>query len=476
LYAVDWENHVEAPCDDIEYGPNEIIVWDGPYEMTFCTDSIFSADSDIDLSQICPSGCCYTVVYYDTWAEGDYMAYIAGIFWEESDDCYSCDKSAIEEYFFWKLIQDQNDQAFKDKIEENHGMDALRITMHLWTPGHCYQSLEPVVYCENERYCCWQGYTVGIRPVPNGPDSLDITEKLEFEPGIFQYECDTACIEVCSDYRYEPMPACEMPCNKTAWVLDQKESGVSVPGCPDCEITIHYKYRTTQDPECDPSFNDYEITEIDMSDPDCSNCPPMTAQEIFQFGISYLLKYGPIDPPDDTECDINWRIVNATCWKLFPDGTFAPCEADGCCWSQYEICNNGGVLTYTKIGGSSTQDTCWQILTHICGFVCDLLPEPIYQDPSGIDFSTEKMSGKYSYAVPNPSSESTEILFDYTQLGKVELTVFDKLGSEVLKAKFEKTGKIIKMPIKNVFSSGVYSYKIRLNNKTIDNGSFVVIK
>ena len=128
---------------------------------------------------------------------------------------------------------------------------------------------------------------------------------------------------------------------------------------------------------------------------------------------------------------------------------------------NYEICNYGGSYSYTKIDGSNGADTCWQILTHICGFVCDIEPGIIYRDPSGINFSTEKMSGRFSYAIPNPSSYETEILFDFRQIGRAELIVFDKLGRKVFDAEFDKTNKILKMPIKNDFPNGVYLYKIK---------------
>ena len=489
MYAADdWENYVETPCDDLTVGLDETIIWDGPQEFTFCTDSITNPEFQ-DLKS-CIDSCCYTIIYYESWTAGDYQVYIAGMFWdfkpEGAEGCEFCDKAELERYFHWNLIQKQNyeDEDFRDSLD-NYSQS---MTFYLYSPGHCYSILDSLILCDSANHCCRRPYTLYLEPDENENDScMYVDSTMDYE-GMYQSSCDSSCVEVCDDYELSVMPVfipdpdttvdfgCDMPCDTTIW-SDGTEDDIPVPDCPGCVIDIIYKYRETQDPECNPQFSDYEITSIVMSGDSCTNCSLLSEQEIFQFALGYLLKYGPLTPPGDGQCQTSWRTVNATCWKLFPNGKYEKCpDTEGCCWSQYRICNNGGSLTYTKIDGSNVQDTCWKIVTHICGFVCDLLPLEIYQDPMTVDNGGEHMNGKYSFAVPNPSSESTEILFDYRQIGKVELTVFDKLGRNILSTKFDKTSRILKMPIKNDFPSGVYSYIIKINNKIIDTGSFVVIK
>ncbi|MCK5742197.1 MAG: T9SS type A sorting domain-containing protein [Chlorobi bacterium] len=475
MYAVDWENHVDAPCDDIMWGkpsqPQELIIWEGPYEYIICTDYISHPDF-LDLRD-CSDGCCYTVVYYDSWSAEAYNVYVAGIFWEEklnADSCENCSKERLAEYFHWAMIQDQyaNSQEFRDKFVYGPGG-----TLYKWSPGHCYDSLDPQLLCENFMYCCRQGFFMHLTPDANGDSTRMFEHVPMFDDKIYKDSCDVGCIEVCDDFRFEPIPGCEMPCNKTMWGSEQTLYDIPVPDCPDCHISITFKSRIAID--CDPIFNDYYVLSMDMKDPDCLNCG-LTQQDLFQYGLAYLLRNGPFSPPADEECDIYWRIVTASCWQFSPDSIYTKCDVDGCCWSQFRICNSGGNYTYEKIDGSGGADTCWQILTHICGYVCDLEPIGIIQNPTTINNNTGNMNGEFSYAVPNPSSDGTEILFDYEQIGMVELIVYDKLGREVLIAKFEKSNRILRMPIQNSFSSGMYSYKIKLANKIIDSGSFIVIK
>ncbi|MDA3843406.1 MAG: T9SS type A sorting domain-containing protein [Candidatus Kapabacteria bacterium] len=474
MYGIDWENHVDAPCDNMVLENGETVEWEGPREFTFCNDSIMDHNVNEDFLPLvnCGAHCCYTVVYYDSWNTGDYQVYIAGIFWEDmlnGSGCEGIDLELLSRYAFWNIILSQNSDDFRSNFDYYHWGK----TMYRWTPGYCYTSLDPKIYCEPTQHCCRYGFRLNLTPDQYGVDKCmyDVTPLTNHY--MHQYNCEPECIEVCDDYRFEPIPGCDMPCNQTDW-SEGEETGVSVPGCPGCVIDIEYEYRTAVN--CEPEFKDYKITGIDMSSAACTTCIALTEQDIFQYAISYLLKYGPMDPPADGACEINWRVVNAECWKLFPDGRYEPCDADGCCWSQYEVCNIGGLLTYTKIDGSDGVNNCWEILTHVCGYVCDILPGPIYNNPSGVNYNAETMSGKYSYAVPNPSSESTEILFDFDQTGNAEIWVFNELGREVFNAKFEKTSKILKMHVNNNLKSGFYSYKIQLNNRIIDAGSFVVVK
>ncbi len=471
MYAVDWINHVHPPCEIEDYGEYlDDVEWGDLKEVTFCADTI----NNPNFPENCDS-CCFTVVYYDDVVgrypdPSDYLLFIAGIFYEGTC-CELYDKDSIADYAFWKIIQARNTAGFRDSVRRGQA------NYHMFMSGHCYEA-DTVQLCNPAQQCCRRELEIYLELKPGESEELLFEYNIKFPPDSpFRWEvCSPPCVAICGDFKFEPIPLCDMPCNKTPWIVDSLLN-ISVPGCAGCEINIVYKYRETQDPECDPPFNDYEITSVNMSDSNCTGCLMLSEQEIFQFALGYLLKSGPLEPPMDGQCQTSWRTVNATCWKLFPDGTYEKCpETEGCCWSQYEICNIGGVLTYTKINGSSVNDTCWKVLTHICGFVCDLLPENIYQDPMTVDYGNENMHGKYSYAVPNPSSESTEILLDYNQVGKVEVSIFDKLGRNIKNLIFDKDSRILKMPIKNDFPTGVYSYKIKLNNKIIDSGSFVVIK
>jgi len=79
---------------------------------------------------------------------------------------------------------------------------------------------------------------------------------------------------------------------------------------------------------------------------------------------------------------------------------------------------------------------------------------------------------------PNPFNSSTKIKFQISMLGYVKIVLFDLLGKETFEMFNEKMNRgtyEIELSA-NELSSGVYFYKMSINNAFIDSKKLILIK
>ena len=216
-------------------------------------------------------------------------------------------------------------------------------TLIQYTVGGCINNQMLPCSPDVER-CCQKNYEVHFNLQGKVTDVILLYQFPPVPP------CPPQCTPVCDDVKNDPyyMVLCDMPCNKTKWI-SQFSPPIEVPDCPGCHIGIDFRFRNTSN--CNPNYHDYHMRGFYKSI-DCFLCN-LTDQELYAFSLGWLLKYGPITPPLPGRCDTTWRIATASCWDGRPDGSYLPCIIDGCCWSQYLVCNNNDNITYQRINGSS---------------------------------------------------------------------------------------------------------------------------
>jgi hypothetical protein len=240
--------------------------------------------------------------------------------------------------------------------------------------------------------------------------------------------------------------------------------------CPGCSATIYFEYQTSTGINC-PVFKDYKVTGLTLNN--CNGCS-MTGAEIFEYSIHWLLKFGPIDPPEENHCDSNYRVVNAACWRMMNDNEYHPCTGSGCCWSRYVICNPLRPEDPEKIG-QSINDTIFCEVTNACMFMCDNnMPRIALPQDEG-----EIKSDKSAKAVliPNPNNCDAVLKVENAFSGDIVIEISNPTGEIVMKETYLKRGFEINvnLSIKNCVS-GTYFYRILQNGISIGQGSFVVIK
>ena len=447
--------------------------WQGPYFMEICESTLQFVDFDCNQS---PS-CCFTVQYYDRLVYCDqslqyYDVQVTSI--TAGNNCADC----LEEYR--SLIIDEVVMKKNYEMRNYFQMDwgKCNYLNHRTTKGACFHEevidgVSAWVSC-SDAFCCaqWVKICYDTTGYVIADDYEILGAQLYSEDGVKHFCGDT--LINCPDgvIECDVSPSCYlMPCDQGEWT-NRTKNNIPVDGCPGCTINIDYRYRTTEG--CTPTFYDYEILGFDYDVNGCSGCNK-TEQEMFQFAMGYLLKYGEHGLPDDGYCLNQYRMLHESCWMKDPDSSrYYPCaETEQCCWSQYEICIDLGDTTITEIDGGYPDSTICDYPTQPCFFVCDLLPE--YKS-SVLPEMQESIMRSSSEIRPNPNNGEAELDLISHETGEMKLRIYSSNGHLQQEFHIQKSEYHLVYPFKLTnISNGVYFYKILKDNIEISHGTFTII-
>jgi hypothetical protein len=369
-YAINWSSYTTLyDCWDAYYNPENGDWSEEPLTMEICGS---------DFPELNFDDCCFTIVYYERWSDDSFLnnsqngfdLQIVGIFYDDPD-CANCDKRLVAEVFYKERLEELN----SDGTLYNWLYHTPPFTYHiyLFTPTKCYDVNED--RCDFEPRCCVSIYVIEFDT--NG-DIISINQDPIFPDQIYPYYCPTGCEFLCHEYPFQYIGTIvcdDIPCNDGEWEDGEESTFLSGLGCPNCEITIYYKYREVpQSPECPEGYTDIELTNIETSG-SCSGCSADLI-DTWAYAIDYLLKYvtKDIDPND---CIINSRILTGSCWETYRGDDYKPCDNTKCCWAVYQVCNNNGrPYDYYLIstGASANYDNCYP--TQPCQVLCGEFPNP----------------------------------------------------------------------------------------------------
>lgn len=404
-------NHTPPPC---EYsGPAFRGAWIGPKTEQLCV----------------PTGsgsCCYTIVYYDRMWKGqsyfedscnirNYFEYdinITGIFYND-ENCANYNKDSIVSKFQNQryMINSQR-QGFKDSVTQC--CYAQEVNFWTWITATCKDangedcSYEPNRCCKTERKaayirdengnCIYKGLTSNINKDTQGPP------------------CPLGCIAHCNGLYMAHLNTllCDKPCNFEPWSIHQVSNIPFDPNCPNCVITINYKYRKTLN--CNPNYYDFELVNVMFEEANCSPCMPAGYNTVFPFAYRAML----MDRDLTSElvnggCLENIRFTKALCYGLSVNlnglDTLQGCGdsylAYNCCITKLKICKNqqGNLLPFQVIESyTPNNDTCATITRPCHTFCFDSTSFVVNNDDKFNEFKNIK-NLQQILIKPNPTNE-----------------------------------------------------------------------
>jgi len=284
-----------------------------------------------------------------------------------------------------------------------------------WATGDCFTLDEHgiKVPCDSNHYCCHTIIRFDYKWDPERPtSSITLDSTYNDEPvvrsvytinGFEEPECpcESDCNTVIRTPKIANYNTCNAPCSDNPWVVEPVEM-VPLSECPTCSVEVHYKIRESNPcPQINMStFNDISLDEISLTfdgicDSACVGTIPMN--DIHSEVVHYLLKNKFKHIPAPGNCATYYRLFQSSCWSDGYDGgywhywrSYEPpygidsayipgervmrqCEPSNCCWSQYQICNDGGnppVIRYTLYDQYSDPEPCY-FMPYPCEFICN---------------------------------------------------------------------------------------------------------
>ena len=116
-----------------------------------------------------------------------------------------------------------------------------------------------------------------------------------------------------------------------------------------CTVQVEFWYRIA----CTNNY-DVSLTSIKTIAGNCGTSMPAVYDAIMQAIISENIMGFP---PGDGECKDNYRSTSGGCWNTDGDLWF-PCSESVCCLTGYQVCQDNGVRTITKIYNSFPDTDC----------------------------------------------------------------------------------------------------------------------
>lgn len=422
----------------------------------------------------CNSDCYFVVVYYERFdtlnvecydrydksAFGtneviQYYPFISGFYWYGAENCYLCDSKTLELYFMKKFYSDAETEMpgiINDLSICYLGGQRVHcegFPVYYYTVGKCLDSLGN--QCgPGVEICCANSISVYSATTDTNNRMIDSIVSFPGGSGALP-RCLPTCDEDCDTKKKSLLAGlskCLIPCNDGPWT-----SATSPPikidsllvGCTNCEITIHYSWRSANSPPCPDNYRDARFDSISYNCP--SNCIlQISPEEMVTYVNNWLLKYSALNNIQLGKCKDNFRLVNALCVTDYDTvahtglGNCNPLHDYqlGCCWGRYLVCKVGDdEYTATKIDGSEMiGDTCaWY--TRPCVPICDEVNNSLAMDPNNpfgensfeeVFRSMELISKAESLVIT--SVEEGKLLSDNIDTN-VELLIYDIYGKIV---------------------------------------------
>ncbi|MFA5512425.1 MAG: hypothetical protein WC313_08235 [Candidatus Kapaibacterium sp.] len=302
--------------------------------------------------------------------------------------------------FYDKLLKSKPDGYIGHLFDPPN--DDGTLSMDQYTVGACYQKdMNGDIYydingvpvnCSEDEYCCKMSLWFTL-------DNFNVTSTFYFnlednrlpDSSIVvnnsSINCSTACARICHNVQFEPLMQvmCNPPCNTGDW-SPEKNKKIPIPGCPECEVTVFFRTRTTdQCPEAGmQSFNDIYLDRIESIDDPSNPCYICEAPEqlIHTTVMNELVSTELTYPTGFNECKENYRIFQSGCWHdhyqhgiveidLPPKRMLIKCGDDNCCVHQYQLCRVGGEIQAPVLLDATATNVWCDYYTAPCFFVCE---------------------------------------------------------------------------------------------------------
>ncbi len=465
MFSIDWTEFNFLPCTTA--GPEWEDLSEGFYEYTDSTHPCF--------------GCKFKIVYATRFNEGNFEIIILDVSLVNGTNCNfgQCSQWNVKWGFYRQYVlkaRANSDPSFIAALYAGKdSTDTLSTT--IYSTAKCFDANENE--CEEDSIrCCMREYKYMFKKINyyweltyymyNGSEEISPPCPQSCPPDCDQSRPLSDAFEECVDW----------PCPFGVWRSDMKQINLSVLGCPDCIMYVHYRYRKTVD--CDLEYKDYFIDSCTFSS-QCANCTGLDEIEAFQYAVQTVLKFGANDIPERGYCDSTYRVANASCWKVrhASDTTllFSPCPITACCWARYLVCKEfySGKINYTKLDNNFDSVYC-NIATRPCAFVCDIDPAPkISLSDVQIEPKIEKEN--HTSAIPNPSNGQIELSFRLNSANEVRIDVYGNYGILVKQIFINYSGGYYSLKLDfSTFASGIFYYNIIQHNQVIISNKFLIIK
>jgi hypothetical protein len=164
------------------------------------------------------------------------------------------------------------------------------------------------------------------------------------------------------------IPDCLPDCPQDTMQIGDEKKYIS-DECPDCEITVYYKYRQA----CGGAKKDIQLTNLvrtplpGAAPGACNNC---TEAVFMKEALLWLLENNPMGFEKPTSgCDTTWRVAQANCWMTYyqydilngvVDSVIVrtPCES-ACCVKPLLVCYEGrGKYSYDNLPSNQAALPC----------------------------------------------------------------------------------------------------------------------
>ncbi|MDQ1266656.1 MAG: hypothetical protein QG635_1808, partial [Bacteroidota bacterium] len=150
----------------------------------------------------------------------------------------------------------------------------------------------------------------------------------------------------------------DQSCSETSWINDTTPIVRSYLGC---DIYVHYRFR-----QCPGGTREMEITSI-INKADCSG---LTDEFIFGQALRALLAYSRVIFWGQLD-SFNIKYYNPVCYQRTGPNldTLMPCEASGCCATEYALVLGGGGMMQvdTKTSMTFSELECSGLVGGPCG-------------------------------------------------------------------------------------------------------------
>ncbi len=458
--------------------------WGQKYQRTICADYIINDLNHPDFP--CDENCCWKITYQTRWAgddENEFEVQIYDVQYNGGDDCFNCIHIVLS--ILYHEIVSQESQAdpttFYNKLISTgrYPDDDYKSFIYIYIDAECY---EDGILCDYEKRCCKKLMDVTFY---EDPPNYQKGSFLDPEPRDFFPDCpQPECAPECDQYPVTKNP-CDADCFYGDWEPEEYTETVTIPcGTTSCHVEYHYQIRTqhctlvNDEHQIIPKeYKDYKINDFTTS-PECDDCASYTMNDIYSFIEKDVLhddEQHP-KPEENGECYYDYRVLTDNCWKNEPGNQphVIPCEEEGCCWSEYKICNENGEKVETKIGGK-WYDEC--DANPDCFILCSGIVQKssVFQDDFNI-INRQNIETN-AFTAPNPNTGTTELHFISSITGKIKIKIYNEMGIDVMKIEKEKKTPELIIPLKlEGISSGIYYFDIISHHKKVIDGSLIKIR
>ena len=273
-----------------------------------------------------------------------------------------------------------------------------------------------------------------------------------------------------------------LECPDAADWVDETDN-ITLEDCPDCKITLEWRWRGGYPRYDPPTCNGMPIYEMEIisfiKDPACSTCT-MHDREIFAELFMWMcLNYPFPQLYSFGDCYQNVSLIQVSCWKTI-NGITSVCPGSGCCAQKVKICKgqNGTevYLDYTTTTAVDCDPDGGVTCMNFCGWV-EYYDGLLDRKPIEIEKKEAEIENEHVLFKPNPSNGTSELSLNFEEKGLVNIKIISAAGTEVNAYEIDKTSdsETLDIDMSN-YPSGMYYYIVELEGMPIAKGKFSLVK